>query len=61
MFYTSGRVVNTMRAAYTGEGKTGEGCLLVAETARLRRDLPMADTVTDVTCELDLLTSTGAT
>ena len=34
---------------------------VIAETARLRRDLPMVDTVTDVTCELDLLTSTGAT
>jgi hypothetical protein len=24
VFYASGRVVNTMSAAYTGEGKTGE-------------------------------------
>jgi hypothetical protein len=33
---------------------------VVAETVRLRRELPMVDTVTDVTCELALLTGTGA-
>jgi hypothetical protein len=34
---------------------------VVAETVRLRRDLPMVDTVTDVTYELAWLTGTGAT
>ena len=34
---------------------------VIAETVGLRRDLPMVDTATDVTRELALLTSTGAT
>ena len=55
VFYASGRVVNTMSAAYTGEGKTdAKDAYVIAETLRLRRDLPMVDTVTDLTRELAL-------
>lgn len=58
VFYASGRVVNTMSAAYTGEGKTdAKDAYVIAETLRLRRDLPMLDTVTDLTRELALLTA----
>ena len=58
MFYASGRVVNTMSAAYTGEGKTdAKDAYVIAETLRLRRDLPMVDTVIDLTRELALLTA----
>ena len=58
VFYASGRVVNTMSAAYTGEGKTdAKDAYVIAETLRLRRDLPMVDTVTDLTRELALLTA----
>ena len=39
VFYASGRVVNTMSAAYTGEGKTdAKDAYVIAETLRLRRD-----------------------
>src|SRR5829696_6881750 len=45
-------------AAYTGEGKTdAKDAYVIAETLRLRRDLPMVDTVTDLTRELALLTA----
>ena len=58
VFYASGRVVNTMSAAYTGEGKTdAKDAYVIAETLRLRRDLPIVDTVTDLTRELALLTA----
>jgi len=56
VFYASGRVVNTMSAGYTGEGKTdAKDAYVIAETLRLRRDLPVVDTVTDLTRELVLL------
>ncbi len=55
--YASGRVVNTMSTAFTGEGKTdAKDAYVIAETVRLRRDLPVIDTVTDLTRELALLT-----
>src|SRR5829696_9130833 len=58
VFYASGRVVNTMRTAFTGEGKTDpKDAYLIAQTVRLRRDLPVVDTVTDLTRELALLTA----
>ena len=58
VFYASGRVVNTISAAYTGEGKTkAKDAYVIAETLRLRRDLPMVDTVNDLTRELALLTA----
>jgi hypothetical protein len=34
---------------------------VIAETVRLRRDLPVVDTVTDLTLESALLTATGPT
>src|SRR6478752_182349 len=38
--YASGRLVSAMSAAYTGEGKTdAKDAYVIAETARLRRDL----------------------
>ena len=38
--YASGRVVAAMSAAYAGEGKTdAKDAYVIAETARLRRDL----------------------
>ena len=47
-----------MSAAYTGEGKTDtKDTYVIAETLRLRRDLPIVDTVTDLTRELALLTA----
>jgi hypothetical protein len=47
-----------MSAAYTGEGKTdAKDAYVIAETLRLRRDLPLVDTVTDLTRELALLTA----
>jgi transposase len=56
--YASGRVVNTMSTAFTGEGKTdAKDAYVIAETVRLRRDLPAIDTVTDLTRELALLTA----
>src|SRR5215216_557562 len=58
VFYASGRVVNTMSTAFTGEGKTDpKDAYLIAQTVRLRRDLPVVDTVTDLTRELALLTA----
>jgi hypothetical protein len=48
--YASGRVVNAMSGAFTGEGKTdAKDAYVIAETVRLRRDLPVVDTVTDLT------------
>src|SRR5215213_4235281 len=58
VFYASGRVVNTMSTAFTGEGKTdAKHAYVIAQTVRLRRDLPVVDTVTDLTRELALLTA----
>ena len=58
VFYASGRVVNTMSTAFTGEGKTdAKDAYVIAQTVRLRRDLPVVDTVTDLTRELALLTA----
>jgi hypothetical protein len=55
--YASGWVVNTMSTAFTGEGKTdAKDAYVIAETLRLRRNLPVIDTVTDLTRELALLT-----
>jgi hypothetical protein len=39
--YASGRVISAMSTAFTGEGKTdAKDAFVIAETARLRRDLP---------------------
>jgi hypothetical protein len=50
VFYASAVRVVTMSTAYTGEGKTdAKDGYVIAETVRLRRDLPAIDTVTDLT------------
>jgi transposase len=56
--YASGRLVAAMSGAYTGEGKTDpRDAFVIAETARLRRSLPVIDGKTDLVCNLGLLTS----
>lgn len=55
--YASGRVVAAMSAAYAGEGKTdAKDAYVIAETARLRRDLSVVDTGTDLVRNLAVLT-----
>jgi transposase len=55
--YASGRVVAAMSAAYAGEGKTdAKDAYVIAETARLRRDLSVIDTDTDLVRKLAVLT-----
>ena len=55
--YASGRVVAAMSAAYAGEGKTdAKDAYVIAETARLRRDLSVIDTDTDLIRNLAVLT-----
>src|SRR6185295_8749737 len=55
--YVSGRVVAAMSAAYAGEGKTdAKDAYVIAETARLRRDLSVIDTGTDLVRHLAVLT-----
>jgi transposase len=59
--YASGRVVNTMSAGYTGEGKTdAKDAHVIAETLRLRRDLPIVGQATDLVATLALLTARRA-
>lgn len=56
--YASGRVVAAMSAAYAGEGKTdAKDAYVIAETARLRRDLAVIDTDTDLVRNLAVLTA----
>jgi transposase len=55
--YASGRVVAAMSAAYAGEGKTdAKDAYVIAETARLRRDLSVIDAGTDLVRNLAVLT-----
>ncbi|KKB97361.1 hypothetical protein AWC17_18575 [Mycobacterium nebraskense] len=55
--YASGRVVAAMSAAYAGEGKTdAKDAYVIAETARLRRDLAVIDTGADLVRNLAVLT-----
>jgi transposase len=55
--YASGRVVAAMSSAYAGEGKTdSKDAYVIAETARLRRDLPVIDRDTDLVRNLAVLT-----
>lgn len=55
--YASGRVVAAMSAAFTGEGKTdSKDAYVIAETARLRRDLAVIDRDTDLVRNLAVLT-----
>ena len=56
--YASGRVVSVMSAAFTGEGKTdAKDAHVIAETVRLRRDLPVVDQSTDLARNLAVLTA----
>jgi transposase len=55
--YASGRLVAAMSGAYAGEGKTDpKDAYVIAETARLRRNLPAIGPKTDLVCNLGLLT-----
>jgi hypothetical protein len=55
--YASGRVVAAMSAAYVGEGKTDtKDAYVIAETARIRRDLTVVDRNSDLIRNLALLT-----
>jgi transposase len=55
--YASGRLVAAMSSAYVGEGKTdAKDAYVIAETARLRRDLAVIDTDTDLVRSLAVLT-----
>jgi hypothetical protein len=55
--YASGRVVAAMSAGYAGEGKTdAKDAYVIAETARLRRDLAAIDADTDLVRNLAVLT-----
>jgi transposase len=56
--YASGRLVAAMSGAYAGEGKTDpKDAYVIAETARLRRNLPVIGPKTDLVCNLGLLTA----
>ena len=56
--YASGRVVSAMSGAYAGEGKTdAKDAYVIAETARLRRDLAVIDADTDLVRNLAVLTA----
>ena len=55
--YASGRVVAAISAAYAGAGKTdAEDAYVIAETARIRTDLAVVDTDTDLVRALGVLT-----
>lgn len=55
--YASGRVVAAMSAAYVGEGKTdAKDAYVIAETARIRRDLRVIDRDSDLVRNLAVLT-----
>lgn len=55
--YASGRVVAAMSAAYVGEGKTdAKDAYVIAETARMRRDLCVIDRDSDLVRNLAVLT-----
>ena len=56
--YASGRLVAAMSDAYAGEGKTDpKDAYVIAETARIRRNLPVIDHKSDLVCNLGLLTA----
>jgi transposase len=56
--YASGRLVAAMSGAYSGEGKTDpKDAYVIAETARIRRNLPVIDHKSDLVCNLGLLTA----
>jgi transposase len=56
--YASGRLVAAMSGAYAGEGKTDpKDAYVIAETARIRRNLPVIGHKSDLVCNLGLLTA----
>jgi transposase len=56
--YASGRMVAAMSSAYAGEGKTdAKDAYVIADTARLRRDLAVVDQDTDLVRNLAMLTA----
>jgi transposase len=56
--YASGRLVAAMSGAYTGEGKTDpKDAFVIAETARIRRNLPVIGHKGELVCNLSLLTA----
>ena len=59
--YASGRLVAAMSGAYSGEGKTDpKDAYVIAETARVRRNLPVIDREAELVCNLGLLTARRA-
>ena len=53
--------VNTMSTAYRGEGKTdARDAFVIAETCRVRRDLPTVEPVTDQSRQLEMLVARRA-
>lgn len=55
--YVPGQTVNRMAGAFAGQGKTdAKDAKLIAETARLRRDLTQLSTPEELVVELSLLT-----
>jgi transposase len=55
--YVPGRMVAAMSSAYAGEGKTdAKDAYVIADTARLRRDLAVVDQDTDLVRNLAMLT-----
>ncbi len=56
--YASGRLVAAMSGAYAGEGKTDpKDAYVIAETARIRRNLPVIGPKSDLVCNLGLMTA----
>jgi transposase len=59
--YLSGRAVNQAAASYRGEGKTdARDAAVIADQARMRRDLPVLRPDQDLLAELRLLTAQRA-
>jgi hypothetical protein len=59
--YLSGRAVNQAAASYRGEGKTdARDAHVIADQARMRRDLPRLRPAQDLVAELRLLTARRA-
>lgn len=57
VLYVPATVVNRMAGAFAGEGKTdAKDAAIIAETARLRRDLTQLSTPDELVIELSLLT-----
>ena len=55
--YASGRMVAAMSSGHAGEGKTdAKDAYVIADTARLRRDLAIVDHHTDLVRDLAMLT-----